>query len=101
MVLQIGAATKNWITCSGLESVVEEMRSAGQDDIGLINSALEEIVKGPTYKSKPGECWTTVAPLLNWKKHQQLREQIDKKWEDLKTKYKNKVHFVPKLSKLA
>ena len=66
MVLQIGAATKNWITCSGLESVVEEMRSAGQDDIGLINSALEEIVKGPTYKSKPGECWTTVAPLLNW-----------------------------------
>ena len=27
--LQISSATESWITCTGLESVVEEMRSAG------------------------------------------------------------------------
>ena len=30
-----------------------------------------------------------------------IRDQLDKKWEDLKKTYGNKVHFIPKLSKLA
>ena len=97
--MQIGAATESWITCSGLESIVEEMR--GLEDINLINSALEEILKGLADKAKQGECWTSVAPLLYWKKHQTIRDQLDKKWEDLKKTYGNKVHFIPKLSKLA
>ena len=100
-LLQIAAATENWITCSGLESIVEEMRTSGHDDINLINAALEEIIKGLAEKSKQGECWTTVAPLLYWKKHQTIRDQLDKKWDDLKKTYSQKIHFIPKLSKLA
>ena len=100
-LLQIAAATENWITCSGLESIVEEMRTSGHDDINLINAALEEIIKGLADKSKQGECWTTVASLLHWKKHQTIRDQLDKKWDDLKKTYGQKVHFIPKLSKLA
>ena len=73
----------------------------GLEDINLINSALEEILKGLADKAKQGECWTSVAPLLYWKKHQTIRDQLDKKWEDLKKTYGNKVHFIPKLSKLA
>ena len=101
ILFQIGTASQPWITCTGLESVVEEMRSCGQDDISLINSALEEIVKELAEKSKPGDFWTSVAPLLPWKKHAQIREQLDRKWEDLKTKFSKKVHFIPKLAKLA
>ena len=42
-----------------------------------------------------------MAPLLPWKKHQHIRDALDKKWEELRQKYKEKVHFIPKLSKLA
>ena len=84
-----------------MESVIEEMRTAGQENVNLIISALEEIVKGLAEKTSPGEFWTSVAPPLPWKKHHHLREHIDKKWEDIKVKYKEKVHFIPKLSKLA
>ena len=101
VVLQIAVATENWITCSGLESVVEEMKSAGQNDVALINAALEDIVKGLADKAEAGKFWTSVAPLLPWKKHHQLREQVDRKWEELKNSYGTKVHFIPKLSKLA
>ena len=98
---QIEAAKDTWITCTGLESVVEEMRSAGNEDITIITSALEEIIKGLALKSKPGEHWTSVAPILPWKKHAHLRERIDQKMIDLKNSYGSLVHFVPKLSKLA
>ena len=37
-LLQIAAATENWITCSGLESIVEEMRTSGHDDINFIEN---------------------------------------------------------------
>ena len=67
----------------------------------VFNRILEEILKGLADKAKQGECWTSVAPLLYWKKHQTIRDQLDKKWEDLKKTYGNKVHFIPKLSKLA
>ena len=99
--LQIGAAMDPWITVTGLESVVEEMSSSGNGDIKLINSALEEIVKGLSEKTKPGNCWTSVAPPLPWKKHANQRDQIEKRWEELKQIYSKKVHFIPKLSKLA
>ena len=77
------------------------MRSASQNDINLINAGLEDIVKGLAEKAEAGKCWVSVAPLLNWKKHLQLRDQIDRKWDELKRGYGTKIHFVPKLSKLA
>ena len=77
------------------------MRSASQNDINLINAGLEDIVKGLAEKAEAGKCWVSVAPLLNWKKHLQLRDQIDRKWDELKWGYGTKIHFVPKLSKLA
>ena len=80
---------------------MEETRAGGQDDITSIIAAVEEIVKSLADKTKPGEYWTSVAQILPWKKHQHLRDRIDKKWEELKSTYGKKVHFIPKLSKLA
>ena len=99
--LQIKAADEPWITCSGLESVVEEMRGVGLEDVAAITAALEEIIIELSNKAKPGECWATVAPLLPWKKHASIREQLEKRWDNLRLQYSKKVHFITKLSKLA
>ena len=77
------------------------MRNAGDDDLAIINSALEEIIKELVTKSNQGEFWTSVAPLLPWKKHAHLRGAIDQKMAALEATYGKSVHFIPKLSKLA
>ena len=77
------------------------MKNAGVEDFNLISSAVEEIVRVLANKSKNGDFSTSIAPILPWKKHSLIRDNLDRTWEDLRKKYGKVVHFIPKVSKLA
>ena len=63
------------------------MKNAGVEDFNLISSAVEEIVRVLANKSKNGDFSTSIAPILPWKKHSLIRENLDRTWEDLRKKF--------------
>ena len=86
------AASENWITLSGLESVVQESLEASSGNTSFVEHSLDELITIAGLKSSSSR-WVTIAPILMWKSFAQHKPFIDEVWKKLESKHK-KVKFI-------
>jgi len=96
---QIRAANNfDWITCAGLESVVQEIKKSASEQAPFVK-ALREICQELSIKADEG-ARVSVAPFIFWKSFDDaLRKECNGAWSTLQAEFRS-LEFLPKIPNL-